>query len=369
MISFRGKDPVGHSLPSNYSLSYSLLFKTFIFIALTSLFVATALDPDEGIIFPNLIIDHSQSYGNIDNPNLIDIVIPWVNGSDLKWAKRFAEAKMRTGHKMTPEFIAERYIQHNELKYELRSIEKFAPWINKIHIITDDQCPYWLNTSHPKIHLVDHSTLFYPGYHSFSTNSIHYNLFKIPNVSRYVILCDDDDIFLNYVNKNDFFDEEMRTYQNGPIENYIKTRLTFRKGCDKNGNSYFSGIRKANVLLRKRFHSPYWFVQDHVQMPMDMNLYFGMLRDPKLYKQIIPRYPFRSCSDYVMPSLYFGYSMLSNQSIHPGPSHRAYFSPQDLSQLYEQKTLPKLVCTNKVDDYYEKVFLNTIFPNKSTFEI
>lgn len=44
-----------------------------------------------------------------------------------------------------------RFRDNEELRYSLRSIEKFAPWIRKVYIVTSGQIPYWLNLKHPKL--------------------------------------------------------------------------------------------------------------------------------------------------------------------------------------------------------------------------
>lgn len=43
-----------------------------------------------------------------------------------------------------------------ELRYSLRSIEKFAPWIRHVFVVTNGQIPYWLNLDCPRISIVTH---------------------------------------------------------------------------------------------------------------------------------------------------------------------------------------------------------------------
>ena len=62
-----------------------------------------------------------------------------------------------------PEFSEEnlgvmRYVDHQELRYSLRSVEAYAPWVNHIYVITDEQKPSWMK-SHPKITIIDHSEI------------------------------------------------------------------------------------------------------------------------------------------------------------------------------------------------------------------
>lgn len=52
-----------------------------------------------------------------------------------------------------------RFADNDQLKYSLRSIELYAPWIRNIYLVTNGQVPTWLNVSHPQIHLITHQVL------------------------------------------------------------------------------------------------------------------------------------------------------------------------------------------------------------------
>ena len=43
-----------------------------------------------------------------------------------------------------------------ELRYSLRSLEKFAPWVRHVFIVTNGQIPYWLDLNSPRLTLVTH---------------------------------------------------------------------------------------------------------------------------------------------------------------------------------------------------------------------
>ncbi|XP_054723754.1 N-acetylglucosamine-1-phosphotransferase subunits alpha/beta-like, partial [Uloborus diversus] len=51
---------------------------------------------------------------------------------------------------------ASRFIDNEELRYSLRSLEKHAPWVQHVYIITNGQIPYWLNLDNPWITIVTH---------------------------------------------------------------------------------------------------------------------------------------------------------------------------------------------------------------------
>lgn len=53
-----------------------------------------------------------------------------------------------------------RMTDNGELRYSLRSIETFAPWVRRIYLVTNGQVPAWLNVNHPRIVVVRHEDIF-----------------------------------------------------------------------------------------------------------------------------------------------------------------------------------------------------------------
>jgi hypothetical protein len=46
------------------------------------------------------------------------------------------------------------------LRSSLRSLNKCAPWIRKVYVVTGGRAPGWLNRSHPRLSLVKHEEIF-----------------------------------------------------------------------------------------------------------------------------------------------------------------------------------------------------------------
>ncbi len=106
----------------------------------------------------------------------IDLVYMWVDGSDPVWLakKRALTGEMAEGGEANSKA---RYENNDELKYSLRSAEKNAPWIRRIFIVTDGQTPEWLDTSDPRIRVVDHSEIMPPeALPCFNASVINYEL-------------------------------------------------------------------------------------------------------------------------------------------------------------------------------------------------
>ena len=83
----------------------------------------------------------------------IDFVIMWVDGSDPKW---LAEKNKYSEKKVSIDDGINRYRDMNLLKYWFRGVEKYTPWVNKIYFVTWGHLPEWLDTSNPKLVIVNH---------------------------------------------------------------------------------------------------------------------------------------------------------------------------------------------------------------------
>lgn len=139
----------------------------------------------------------------------IDVVYTWVDGGDPEWQARKAEALSRMQPGGLNEFSAndERYRSHDELRYSLRSLDYFAPWINHVYLVTAEQIPEWLATSNPRITVVDHQEIFPDGaLPTFNSHAIEARLHHIPGLSEHFLYLNDDVFFGRQVQPELFFE-------------------------------------------------------------------------------------------------------------------------------------------------------------------
>ncbi|HDX8353647.1 TPA: Stealth CR1 domain-containing protein [Aeromonas dhakensis] len=133
-----------------------------------------------------------ESQINIDFP--IDVVFTWVNDADPKWQERYQKYKQSvdTEHVGRHALDSARFSNHDELKYSLGCVLKFLPWIRRIYIVTDKQCPNWL-TPNDKIRVIDHSEMIEKQYlPTFNSHVIEAHLHKIPDLAEHFIYFNDD---------------------------------------------------------------------------------------------------------------------------------------------------------------------------------
>ena len=135
----------------------------------------------------------------------IDFVIPWVDGSDPEWLAEFNKYAP-TEQRRDIDRSEKRYRDYGLLRYWFRGVEKFAPWVNKVHFITCGQKPAWLNLAAPKLHWVRHSDYIPAEYLPvFSANPIELMMHRIPGLAEQIVYFNDDFFLTAPVRKNFFF--------------------------------------------------------------------------------------------------------------------------------------------------------------------
>ena len=134
----------------------------------------------------------------------VDIVYLWCDSNDIEWEKkRSAELSKYTGADIDADAVDKcRFISNDELRYSLRSLEKYAPWLNNIYIVTDNQIPEWLDTDNPKIKLINHSQILPPEVlPTFNASAIETAICNIPGLSEHFLFANDDMFFGQPVDK------------------------------------------------------------------------------------------------------------------------------------------------------------------------
>jgi hypothetical protein len=132
----------------------------------------------------------------------IDFVIPWVDGNDPDW--RNERSKWCIENEGDHREI--RFRDWDNLQYWFRGVEKFAPWVNRIHFITYGHLPPWLNVDHPKINIVRHTDYIPKKYlPTFNANVIELNIHRIEGLANCFVYFNDDTFIISKMRQTDFF--------------------------------------------------------------------------------------------------------------------------------------------------------------------
>ena len=139
----------------------------------------------------------------------IDMVYLWVDSNDEKWKEK-KNKFLNNSKNYDAEAVCDgRFEQIDELKYSLRSLEKYANWINHIYIITDEQAPKWLNLNNDRITIVDHKDIFDNSkLPTFNSMAIETQIANIKGLSEYFLYANDDFFFYKKTGKKFFFNKK-----------------------------------------------------------------------------------------------------------------------------------------------------------------
>ncbi|XP_005527944.1 PREDICTED: N-acetylglucosamine-1-phosphotransferase subunits alpha/beta isoform X3 [Pseudopodoces humilis] len=125
--------------------------------------------------------------------------------------------------KQDEDVSASRFEDNEELRYSLRSIERHAPWVRHIFIVTNGQIPSWLNLDNPRITIVTHQEIFQNVSHlpTFSSPAIESHIHRINGLSQKFIYLNDDVMFGKDVWPDDFYSHSkgQKVYLTWPVPN------------------------------------------------------------------------------------------------------------------------------------------------------
>lgn len=180
----------------------------------------------------------------------IDFVVTWVDMNDPKWKKEFATYSGKIDNTKNEVSVA-RFRDYGLLKYWFRGIDKFAPWVRKVHFVTCGQKPEWLDENHPKLNLVNHEDYIPKEYlPCFNSSVLEIYLHKIPGIADHFVYFNDDFFIIDDLPQERFF-------KNGLPHDIAAFRMNL-------GLSLWSKCLKNNIrVINRRFDKKEVMKRDH----------------------------------------------------------------------------------------------------------
>ena len=219
----------------------------------------------------------------------IDLVYLWVDGGDLDWrSQKDKWLEIIKGQKPVyrDAAIDARWRDNGELRYSLRSVEQFVPWVNHIYIITGfGQIPKWLNTNHPKITIVPHEQIFPSGaLPTFNATAIEMCIPNIPGLSEHFLLMNDDLFFNRPLHPNFFFDRRGRALVR--YSNHSERSKNIQQWKSRVDEYYQTLILSAEFIDRVFGHQVYKYRPSHGVDPYIKSSWIECRTHPKIAPQI-----------------------------------------------------------------------------------
>ena len=159
-----------------------------------------------------------------------------------------------------------RFVEHDELKFSLRSAYINLPWIHHIYIVTNGQVPSWLDTTHPKITMVNHREIMpASALPTFNSEAIQANIGNIEPLSEFFIYADDDFFFVRPVEPQFWFTEDGKTI--------IRTVRDEISENDARYNVYFGNIKYSSTMMRTKYPDAPGYETVHNSIPYRKSCY------------------------------------------------------------------------------------------------
>ncbi|MDO5571895.1 MAG: Stealth CR1 domain-containing protein [Bacteroidales bacterium] len=279
----------------------------------------------------------------------VDAVILWVDGNDPKHRNKISPyLKQIQGENL--EFIAAptRYNSVGEIFYCVASLFRFATFLRKIFIITDNQNPNldcFIKKNFPdsktKIQIIDHTEIF-EGYERFlpvfNSRAIEACISRIKDLSEHFIYLNDDMFLLRKVNVEDFFlDDKIiargqwRSIFFDSLLKYLKPR---KEGIIPYG--FKDSMINSARYLGHRFR---YFHIEHNAHALRKSLIEQMYRSHPYLRIVNMKHKFRDNSQFNTQSFFFYYAIDNGFAIKSSDTRLLYMKPVNRGSHYVERKI------------------------------
>ena len=308
----------------------------------------------------------------------VDVVYTWVNHRDPGWRRHWLQV---VGHPPEDEECdtrgLDRYMNRDELKFSLRSVAEFAPWVRRIFVVTNCAPPEWLDLSNPQIVWVDHHAVI-PEEHlpTFNSHAIESRLHHVPGLADHFLYFNDDFFLMRPTLASDFFEAT------GVSKSFLEEYGSVHGDVDGDDPDYLNAARNGRRLIEGAFGRSVTALHKHTPYALRRDV---LLEVEQRFPEPIARTTasrFRDPANISMVSfLYHHYAYVTARAI-PAPSNAMLIKPQTaryerkLQQLLDGGKAPVSLCLNDGGgslgyphwNRHVVEFLETSFPEKSPFE-
>ena len=194
----------------------------------------------------------------------IDFVVTWVDGNDPEWQRvREPYARAAGIQESSADNGKQRYRDWDIFKYWFRAVEKYAPWVQNVYLVTCGQVPDWMSLDAPKLKLINHAYYIQEEHlPTFNSGPLEINLHRIKSLSEHFVYFNDDMFLGAPVKPEDFFRGGLPNYAAIARPSYYVPNNTF-------AHHLFSAICEVNRHFRWKVrqimceHPEKWFASQY----------------------------------------------------------------------------------------------------------
>lgn len=227
----------------------------------------------------------------------IDVVYTWVNDRDPDWRKMYTGARGPSkNHGGEDAQSLSRFTSRDELRYSIRSVMRYLPWVGTIHVFSNCKPPDWFEAS-DRLRWVMHEDVIPDRYlPTFNSHAIEACLHLLPDLSEHFLYFNDDFFVNQSLPKSFFFTASGLTVAN--LEDYGVVNGETREG-DKD---YLNAARNGAALMRKVFGTVPTRLHKHAPYPLRVSVMKQLEeRFPEAF-EVTRKAHFREASDYSFAS-------------------------------------------------------------------
>ena len=317
------------------------------------------------------------------NKEPIDIVIKYIDLKD-------PSLKRKGIHQIDKDY------DNEELRYSIRSIINYIPWVRKIFILMpNEKVRYFKNNKSIKEKLVYIKDKDILGYDSSNSLAFQYRLWKMKKfgISDNIIVMDDDYFIGNKLNKSSFFyvnkgkvlpsiitSNFLKIDRKSVEENCHLFEIKAKKSKEEQNNDIFNYSKYLTFLfILDLFNTSYndsIFIPKftHNAIPLrlqDLKEIYDLINKSK-YKQSTLESLYRTIDNLQFQTLVLSYTYIKYKRKVNNIDYKFIFLNDSISANYKFS----LFCLNKGPGFYNninyfkaKITMEYLFPNPSPFEI
>jgi Stealth protein CR2, conserved region 2/Stealth protein CR1, conserved region 1 len=312
---------------------------------------------------------------SIGDKGPVDVVVAWVDGRDRKHRAERRRYLADLGGDTKPERLAvkaQRFSDNDEIRYCLRSIHHYAPWVRTIWLVTDDQVPASIarrRAERYKIRIVDHREIF-RGHESllptFNSLAIETMLWRIEGLADRFLYFNDDVMLVGPVKPTDFFSRGGKVKLRGRWTSWTELR---DNGISFNAyNEHGISFNAYNELLGAEmlgYTAERFFTVQHMIHPLLRPVMEELFEEFQPAFLANAKYRFRDRKQFWPISVHNHLLLKSNRARMALPQDSAHFSmgycstasPDDLEARLKQLTddTIRMTCINHLEAVIDKV--------------